>query len=458
MLFKVLPAAVLAAALGIVSAQAQSIREVSAPRELPPASYTGMQYVDSRGCVFVRAGVGGQTRWIPRVRNDRTVLCGYAPTFAAATPAPAPAPAPRTTGRAPVDTVASIATPPPRMAPAGAGPRLPAASYAPAPVAAIAAPAPAAAAPRAAAPAPAVRPAQTAEPRVARGTILPPGPRGCPSTAPIRERVALVDGGTAVLCLTRPGQLTARTVALTVPAAPAAAARPAAAATPVARPVSAAADRVACPSQAPDARRVALVDGGTAILCSGPGGRLTSLALPRSVAVASAPAPRPVVPTAAAPAPVRVAELPPPPPGYRLAWDDGRLNPARGQGTAAGQAAQDRVWTRTTPARLVAEPPRPARTARVTASTRSTPPATRAPAAAAAGRFVQVGTYGEPTNAAGAEGRLRALGLPVAQSQITRNGRRLQIVLAGPFADPAQAAAALAQVRRAGFTDAFPRQ
>ncbi|MBD3766304.1 MAG: SPOR domain-containing protein [Rhodobacterales bacterium] len=69
-----------------------------------------------------------------------------------------------------------------------------------------------------------------------------------------------------------------------------------------------------------------------------------------------------------------------------------------------------------------------------------------------------MGTYGEPANAAGVQGRLRGLGLPVAQSRITRNGRAMQIVLAGPFADPAQAASALASLRGAGFTDAFIRQ
>jgi len=54
-------------------------RDPLTPAELPPANYRGQQYVDSRGCLFLRAGTGSATEWIPRVTRDGVPLCGNPP-------------------------------------------------------------------------------------------------------------------------------------------------------------------------------------------------------------------------------------------------------------------------------------------------------------------------------------------------------------------------------------------
>ncbi|MGL5011306.1 MAG: SPOR domain-containing protein, partial [Paracoccaceae bacterium] len=147
-----------------------------------------------------------------------------------------------------------------------------------------------------------------------------------------------------------------------------------------------------------------------------------------------------------------------PPPGYRAVWEDDRLNPNRARGTATGQAMQDQIWTRETPARLVSEvAAEEAAQGRVTASTKTEPAAPVRQQASAGGLYVQVGTFGVPENAAGARSTLQSLGLPAARASITQGGRALTIVLAGPFGSSGEAQAALNAARGAGFGDAFIR-
>ena len=153
--------------------------------------------------------------------------------------------------------------------------------------------------------------------------------------------------------------------------------------------------------------------------------------------------------------------IPKPPIGYKLAWEDDRLNPLRGVGTAQGQAQQDLIWTRRVPAGLVAAQPLPLLprwvlpVLQTNVSTMSAPVARAAAPAAPGGRMVQIGSYGQPANAQGAARRLATLGLPVATGQITTGSKALQIVYAGPFATNSEAEAALSAARGAGFGDAF---
>lgn len=88
-------------------AMASEARELIRPAELPPAAYKGQQYVDSKGCAFLRAGFAGKTVWVARVTQKGVPLCGYPPsgkrvavvgdaTVAAPPPPPPPSPPPAT--------------------------------------------------------------------------------------------------------------------------------------------------------------------------------------------------------------------------------------------------------------------------------------------------------------------------------------------------------------------------
>jgi cell division septation protein DedD len=359
-------AVVLAISAG--AAQAQSVADIGGPAELPPASFTGQQYVDSRGCVFLRAGIGGRVTWAPRLDRNRQVQCGFPPTFGSRPPAAAVAAA----EPEPVPT-----TPAPAAEPAPA-PVVRAAPVAPAPVRVTAPP------PPVAAPAP---------PPVAVAQTGTTGRRiGCFTNTPVPVRLYLRYGGSVVLCTRGDGTL--------------------------------------------EGARAPIYPPG-----SGVGASLTGpqLAAVRGTAQA----------TQAATASFD------PPPGYRAAWEDDRLNPNRAQGTAEGQAQQDQIWTREVPARLVVETATPAPV--VSRSTKTDATAPVAAPQATGSFYVQVGTFGVPDNAAGASGRLQALGLPTARSNITQGGRALTVVLAGPFGTSGAAQAALNAARGVGFGDAFIR-
>ncbi len=56
-------------------ANAGSRGGVTPPAEFPPAGYTGKEYVDSRGCVYVRVSVNGKTGWVARAGRDHKQLC-----------------------------------------------------------------------------------------------------------------------------------------------------------------------------------------------------------------------------------------------------------------------------------------------------------------------------------------------------------------------------------------------
>jgi hypothetical protein len=398
----------------ISGAHAQSLAQIGAPAELPPASFTGEQYVDSRGCVFLRAGYGGRATWVARVGADRKPMCGYPPSLAAMAAAkPDPTQdetpsiavveenvpefsAPAT--KAPLETIASLPAAP-----------TPEAATNPAPTTtAVAEMTPKAPRENSVADAPVLAQSVSSNKKI-----------GCYANAPVAERVALRAGGTVVICTRGDGTLNGWR-----------------------------------PPIYPNGSGV-----GAALLTT------SDFSDPRVAAAGQMALANPTV-SAISPTPVL--------PGYQVAWKDDRLNPMRGKGTAEGWAQQDQVWTRDVPAVSVsvsvsvagagvAPKAKAADKSNVTVSTK-TPPVTAdqsgaaaAPAVAGSGLYIQVGLFGVVQNADGAIGQLHALGLPVARGAKRKQGKSLVVVMVGPLASLGQAQQALSATQSAGFTDAYIR-
>ncbi len=89
-LTKLLTVVSIVGGLGLILDPSMATAQVSVqqPAELPPADFKGKQYVDSQGCVFIRAGIDGDVSWVPRVTRDRKTVCGFKPSLEAAAPEP----------------------------------------------------------------------------------------------------------------------------------------------------------------------------------------------------------------------------------------------------------------------------------------------------------------------------------------------------------------------------------
>lgn len=490
--------AMAAIAMSFTGAQALSQSGASAqvPAEFPPASYSGRQYVDSNGCVFIRAGVDGQTTWVPRVSRSREVICGFQPSLATARAAPEPVPAP---SAAPTARQAAA----PEQAQTKARTAQPTAQSRATSTRTTAT-------------------AQTQSVRRSEQTTRAPSPR---AATPSDQQVAT----------TAPSD---QQVATTAP-------RPAASAPRVVR-AAPATGQAACEGLSPVSAQYLRARPGMTVRCGPQAERAYTVI---SGGGGSGPAmrsvdgtPAPVIRSQAAPASARAAPNPAitpqtrvapkhvyatqrnshdglrVPEGYKPVWEDDRLNPERGHQTFAGMAQSEVVWTRTVPRRLVnritgrevtyrypglqypytsfeqqraagvtvatsgrvmQEPVRVTRSQdgqvqRVVQTRSSAPQATRpAPAAApvvstrsapkqagkaTSHRYVQVGIFADAAHGKRAARALAQQGLPAKTGTLNRDGTAYTLVVAGPFDTQSALQAALSKTRAAGYSGAKLRK
>ncbi len=497
--------AVLAVVLGS-SASGQALRNAGGPAETPPANFSGNQFVDSNGCVFVRAGIGGTTSWVPRVSRTRQQLCGFQPTLSGGTVALAPLrplPSPETPAAEPA--VTAQAQPEPAPAPV----RTPA----PAPVQ-VASPAQTTPAPTVSRPVPAAAPAPTViAARPSPQVIVPqaaPTPRvltraeACEGLTGIQPNLIGQRSGRPIDC---GGSAPVQQVATVAPA-PVAAPQPVVAA-PAQRRLSRA---EACAAMSASGRQYISTTTGLPLQCAPQAQTTTGLgqlqadlrrpqapysnpldsapgtfATPERIVIsnatwqapysnvldsapgsvsttntqfasAAAVAPRPQAPTllqsltGQRPAPysnpthAQALAAPSVPSGYDRVWSDGRLNTQRG----LPAATQTTSYAKSPAPQVQA----PATTTRAAAPTPARPQVEQI----SGHRYVQVGTFGTRDQAQSIARALRSRGLPMRVGVYNQQGREMRIVLAGPFANDSQLQSALNTTRGAGFSGAFTRR
>jgi hypothetical protein len=349
------------------------------PAEIPPASYTDTQYVDSQGCVFVRAGAAGNVTWIPRMDRQRNHMCSARPTGVARTELP---------------VVQSTTTEPT------------AASL--------------------------ILPQNTQTRRIVRTQAA------VPSTITVTTPMTtnLLVGGARI------GMTSTTTAINRVPLATAMTTQQMAS---------------ACPGVS-TLRRQYINHGQHGPVRCGPqpvhpmdvhrpNGAVPSTTRSRGAFTYAFGARPPFEPVNAAP------QIPS---GYRSVWNDGRLNPNRGN--VGTQYAAAPVTNSALAATVSTRNAAATTTRRTSAATQQATQGRVAVRVGVGHRYVQVGTYREDTNAQRAIRALQQLGLPAARSLSTSRGQAYQVVLAGPFADSTALGTALYQTRQAGFTDAITRR
>ncbi len=465
--------------------EARSLRAIDGPANYPPSGFKGRQFIDNRGCIFVRAGFGNKVVWVPRVDRGGRLLCGYKPTFA-----PGTSPLVR---KAPRKPQPAAKTPPPRAMPVP-------------------------------------RKAEAASPPRVERRRKPAGRVRlvCPAGWELRA-----DGK----CHRLPRAAEAKK------AMPLATGRRAKTPPPRAMPVPRKAEAASPPRaerRRKPAGRVRLVcQGGWELRADGkchylPIGTLprkpvlggddsSSLAPPRTTRAANA------APAGAQPLARLFRKAPPrrslrqPNGAYAVSLPDGyrpeipldRFNPWRAVGTAAGDAAMARIWTDDLPRRLRPElrhqpavtlssrsapaaPPKkgrriaagrePALTTSAGAENPPLPPYATPAAPADPVRLalalaldgqldgqavrndagpavtlpaptpmrIQLAIFADPGKAEKARARFAALGFPARIRRFNRGGRAFAAVILGPFASEAEIAPALARARSEGFADALP--
>ncbi|WP_243612211.1 SPOR domain-containing protein [Shimia aestuarii] len=417
--------AVIAGSLGLGAAvEAQSLKNVDQPNEFPPASYKARQYVDSKGCVYIRAGVDGSVTWVPRMSRDRKVLCGFKPTQVAGASKQQAAPrldknvvtlkAAKPEQGAPKETAAPVTTA--RAKPTAAPTPRPAAP----------------AKPRAVAIAPA-KPAKAMKPAT-KPTAKPAKTVSAPATKKPRRDLGQVPRRAGVASPCRAGAGTYRGMAVRC------------------GPQSELPYTPGTGNPTATAPVIKIDRRGSSYQGAVPGQVVREGEVGPDVRVV----PRHIYENRKY-AMVQVE----PPEGYVRVFEDGRLNPHRGEQTFGGKARMDQIWHAGVPHELRRGE---AGTSMVVSSkgaapvvsTKSSP---RRKALRIGGQgYVKVATYTDYTAAQSAARKVRALGMPVRIGTYESKGVTRRMVLAGPYGDAERAGSALAKVRGAGFGSAVLRK